>query len=85
MAVIKFLDLNGVTTLLNQLKNIFVKKTDVDSTLSSTSTNPIQNKTVNTALNGKANTNHTHNYAGSSTPGGGQYLQKSYLLLGLLA
>lgn len=71
MAVIKFLDLNGVTTLLNQLKNIFVKKTDVDSTLSSTSTNPIQNKTVNTALSGKANTNHTHNYAGSSTPGGG--------------
>lgn len=71
MAVIKFLDLNGVTTLLNQLKNIFVKKSDVDSTLSSTSTNPIQNKTVNTALNGKANTNHTHNYAGSSTPGGG--------------
>ena len=71
MAVIKFLDLNGVTTLLNQLKNIFVKKSDVDSTLSSTSTNPIQNKTVNTALNGKANTNHTHNYAGSSTSGGG--------------
>ena len=76
MAVIKFLDLNGVTTLLNQLKNIFVKKTDVDSTLSSTSTNPIQNKTVNTALNGKANTNHTHNYAGSSTPGGGNIFRK---------
>lgn len=71
MAVIKFLDLNGVTTLLNQLKNIFVKKSDVDSTLSSTSTNPVQNKTVKSALDGKSNTNHTHNYAGSSTPGGG--------------
>lgn len=85
MAVIKFLDLNGVSTLLTQLKNIFVKKSDVDSILSSTSINPVQNKAVKSALDGKSNTNHTHNYAGSSTPGGGQYLQKSYLLLGLLA
>lgn len=57
MSVIKFLDLSGVNTLLNQLKNIFVKKSDVDSSLSSTSTNPVQNKVVNTALNGKLNSN----------------------------
>lgn len=57
MSVIKFLDLSGVNTLLNQLKNIFVKKSDVDSALSSTSTNPVQNKVVNTALNGKLNSN----------------------------
>lgn len=33
----------------------------VDTTLSSTSTNPVQNKVVNTALAGKANASHTHN------------------------
>lgn len=32
----------------------------VDSTLSATSTNPVQNKVINSALNGKANTSHTH-------------------------
>lgn len=35
-------------------------KTVVDSTLSSSSTNPVQNKVINTALAGKANTSHTH-------------------------
>lgn len=35
-------------------------KVDTDSALSSTSTNPIQNKAVNTALSGKANSSHTH-------------------------
>lgn len=35
-------------------------KTIVDSSLSNSSTNPVQNKVVNTALNGKANTNHQH-------------------------
>lgn len=35
-------------------------KTIVDSALSSTSTNPVQNKVVNTALAGKSNTSHTH-------------------------
>ena len=34
----------------------------VDAELSSTSTNPIQNKAVKTALDGKSNTGHTHNY-----------------------
>lgn len=32
----------------------------VDSDLSSTSVNPVQNKIINNALNGKANSNHTH-------------------------
>lgn len=36
-------------------------KTVVDSLLSDSSTNPVQNKVVNSALNGKANTSHAHN------------------------
>lgn len=32
----------------------------VDSALSGTSTNPVQNKVINTALNGKASSTHTH-------------------------
>lgn len=35
-------------------------KTVVDSSLSSFSTNPVQNKVVNSALNGKANSSHSH-------------------------
>ena len=35
-------------------------KVTVDSTLSSSSTNPVQNKVINSALSGKANTSHTH-------------------------
>ena len=42
----------------------------VDSALSSTSTNPVQNKVINSALSGKSDTGHTHNYAGSSSAGG---------------
>ncbi len=45
-------------------------KTVVDAALSSTSTNPVQNKTVKAALDGKSDSDHTHNYAGSSSPGG---------------
>lgn len=41
--------------------------TIVDSTLSSTSTNPVQNNTIYNALSGKSDTSHTHS----------QYLQKS--------
>lgn len=37
-------------------------KTIVDSSLSTSSTNPVQNKVVNSALAGKSNTSHTHNY-----------------------
>lgn len=35
-------------------------KTVVDTALSSTSTNPVQNKVINAALNGKASSSHTH-------------------------
>lgn len=35
-------------------------KTVVDASLSSSSTNPVQNKAVKSALDGKANTSHTH-------------------------
>lgn len=42
-------------TKLNNLEQI-----TVDSTINATSTNPVQNKVINTALTGKANTNHTH-------------------------
>lgn len=38
-------------------------KTTVDTALSSTSTNPVQNKVINTALAGKASTSHNHNSA----------------------
>ena len=37
-------------------------KVIVDSTLSSTSTNPVQNKVIKSALDGKAAASHTHNY-----------------------
>ena len=46
-------------------------KTTVDSALSSTSTNPVQNKAINSALAGKAASNHTHNYAAAPSAGGG--------------
>lgn len=43
-------------------------KTVVDSTLSSSSTNPVQNKVVNTALNSKASSSHTHTSWGGIQP-----------------
>lgn len=60
--------LNGIASGAN--------KTTVDSSLSSSSTNPVQNKVVNSALAGKSNTNHTHDLStmintlstGGSTP-----------------
>lgn len=45
-------------------------KTVVDAALSSTSTNPVQNKAVKAALDDKSDSDHTHNYAGSSSTGG---------------
>jgi hypothetical protein len=45
-------------------------KTVVDAALNSTSTNPVQNKAVKAALDDKSDSDHTHNYAGSSSPGG---------------
>ena len=53
--------LDGIATEAN--------KTVVDSSLSSSSTNPVQNKVVNSALNGKANVNHSHDSASSSANG----------------
>ena len=45
-----------------------IDSSKIDSSLSSTSTYPVQNKVVNTALNGKANSNHTHNnYTATTT------------------
>lgn len=50
--------LDGIATEAN--------KTVVDSSLSSSSTNPVQNKIVTDALNGKADSNHTHDYIPST-------------------
>ena len=45
--------------------------TEVDAALSSTSVNPVQNKVITSALNGKANTSHTHSqYLTSSSLSG---------------
>lgn len=44
--------LDGIATEAN--------KTIVDTSLSATSTNPVENKVVNSALNGKANSSHSH-------------------------
>ena len=54
--------LDGIATGANKIT--------IDTALSSTSTNPVQNKVLNTALSGKASSNHTHNYAGASSAGG---------------
>lgn len=64
-------DGNGHVTKVNT-KTVTLPNTAVvvDSTLSSTSTNPVQNKIVYDALNGKSDTGHTHNYAGSNSAGG---------------
>ena len=53
---------------LNTLSSTVSGKLDasdyvVDSALSSSSSNPVQNKVVNTALSGKANSNHNHTTA----------------------
>lgn len=45
-------------------------RTTIDSSLSSTSANPVQNKVVSAALDDKADSDHEHNYAASSIPGG---------------
>lgn len=43
-----------------QIKNLKDMVPPIDNTLSSTSTNPVQNKVINTALLDKANSTHTH-------------------------
>lgn len=70
--------LNGIASGAN--------KTTVDSSLSSSSTNPVQNKVVNSALAGKSNTNHTHDLStmintlstGGSTPTDEDYFVSQY-------
>ena len=42
----------------------------IDNALSDTSENPVQNKIITSALNNKAESNHVHSYAGSSSEGG---------------
>ena len=44
-------------------------KTIIDSSLSSTSTNPVQNKVINSALAGKASSSHDHSTVTTSTAG----------------
>lgn len=71
--------LNGIASGAN--------KTTVDSSLSSSSTNPVQNKVVNSALAGKSNTNHTHDLStmintlsiGGSTPTDEDYFVSQYI------
>ena len=46
--------LDGIATGANKIT--------VDSSLSSSSTNPVQNKVINSALSGKADSSHTHDY-----------------------
>lgn len=53
--------LDGIATGAN--------KTTVDSALSATSTNPVQNKVINKALEGKASSSHSHNEATQSAAG----------------
>lgn len=71
--------LNGIASGAN--------KTTVDSSLSSSSTNPVQNKVVNSALAGKSNTNHTHDLStmintlsiGGATPTDEDYFVSQYV------
>ena len=53
--------LNGIAT--------GATKVTVDSSLSSTSANPVRNSVIYSALNGKASTSHTHSAATTSTAG----------------
>lgn len=45
-------------------------KITVDDALSTESVNPVQNKVITTAINNRANKEHTHNYAGSDVSSG---------------
>ena len=71
--------LNGIASGAN--------KTTVDSSLSSSSTNPVQNKVVNSALAGKSNTSHTHDLStmintlstSGSTPTDDDYFVSQYV------
>ena len=64
-------DSNGLMTpaMFNKLNSIAedATKVTIDSALSSTSTNPVQNKVINSALAGKANTSHGTHVSFSTT------------------
>lgn len=79
MSTRNYVSLDKLTTFLNNLKNVFALKNHthtVDSALSETSTNPVQNKVVNEefdaiaegmnalelAIDSKANDDHTHDF-----------------------
>lgn len=59
--------LNGIVSGAN--------KTTVDSELSSTSTNPVQNKVINTALAGKANSSHGNHVPATQTANNATFLR----------
>lgn len=74
---------NTVQEAVNQINNAFanlaslsadgkipLEQLVVDTALSATSGNPVQNKVVQEALAGKSPVGHTHLYAGSSSAGG---------------
>lgn len=64
------------TALKDKLDGIEAQanKTTVDSALSSTSTNPLQNKAINSALSGKASTSHAHYIGNSSSDNGSLFI-----------
>lgn len=59
--------LNGIDTGANKIT--------VDSSLSSTSTNPVQNKVINTALAGKANSSHGNHVPATQTADNATFLR----------
>ena len=63
--------LSGIATGAN--------KTVIDTALSSTSTNPVQNKVINSALAGKSASSHTHSVASSTANGFMRSTDKSKL------
>lgn len=80
MAKNKYLDLTGLNRFLTKLKTLFATVTHthkiadvtdfaIDASLSSTSTNPVQNKAVKTALNSKMDLFSTKSYYANSTDG----------------
>lgn len=80
----EYLNLAGLQTLWTKLKDTFALKKHshtaadipVDTALSSTSENPVQNKVVNAALAGKSATGHVHGYI--SNTGGLEGTDGSY-------
>ncbi len=54
---------SGVQTSLGKADTA-LQSSDVDDALSASSTKPVQNKVVNTALSGKSNTGHSHSIGG---------------------